>query len=293
MQILSKSGDKMLNFHNIYHPLTSRPFLSDENYTEYRPTPLLCPYISCYWTVNEVSEPAGERQVLIIPDTCMDIIVWMNHTRQEIRGYLCGIQDEPEISRQRSCDDELSCFAIRFHFWSAHLFLDLNFSEFVNKTVELSDLGREWEQLFRPFLYLRTMEERIACVEEFLLGRLNSIEENSNLFNSIHRILHTAGSAGVKEICEFSCVSQRQMERLFRTRVGVTPKRSASLVRYQNVWREIAISPKFHVLDAVYRYGYTDQAHLLREFKRFHGVTPDEARQIAGTCFLHEPVADF
>lgn len=278
----------MLNFHNIYRPLTSHPFVSDGSYMEYRPSPLLLPYISCFWTMSAEKETSGNAEVLVNPDTCMDIIVHINHTRQMITGYLCGIQDKPEISVQRVSEDEVSYFAIRFHFWSAHLFLNLKFCESVNKSVELSALGKEWQQLFQPFFYLRKVEERIAYVEDFLLQRLNFIEKNDNLFNSIHHIINTSGSAGIKEICAFSCVSQRHMERMFRSEVGLTMKRAASLVRYQNVWREIVTSSRFIAMDAVYRYGYADQAHLLREFKRFHGVTPERARQIAGVSSFKE-----
>ena len=85
----------------------------------------------------------------------------------------------------------------------------------------------------------------------------------------------------MKEICEYSCVSQRQMERLFLKEVGLPIKRIAGMVRYQNVWREMVSSKEFNIQDAVYRYGYTDQAHLLKEFRRFHGMAPEEARRIA------------
>ena len=59
------------------------------------------------------------------------------------------------------------------------------------------------------------------------------------------------------------------------------PKKIASLVRYQNVWREIVTSESFNAQNAVYRYGYTDQAHLLKEFRRFHGTNPEGAKKIA------------
>ena len=49
----------------------------------------------------------------------------------------------------------------------------------------------------------------------------------------------------------------------------------------RQVWRDMAGSRAFSVQEAVYRYGYADQAHLLNEFKRFHGVTPGEAMRIA------------
>lgn len=39
--------------------------------------------------------------------------------------------------------------------------------------------------------------------------------------------------------------------------------------------------PDFDVLSAVHKYGYTDQSHLLREFKRYHSMDMHKARAIA------------
>lgn len=71
-------------------------------------------------------------------------------------------------------------------------------------------------------------------------------------------------------------ISTRQLERLFQSRIGLPPKALACLIRYQLLWRD-ALQPGFDVQDAVFRYGYTDQAHLLRDFKRFHTMTIPQA----------------
>ena len=63
--------------------------------------------------------------------------------------------------------------------------------------------------------------------------------------------------------------------------MGVSPKALASLMRYQLLWQDMLYSPRFDVLDAVARYGYTDQAHLLHDFHRRHLMTPREALALA------------
>ena len=68
-------------------------------------------------------------------------------------------------------------------------------------------------------------------------------------------------------------VSQAQLAEL----LGVSPKTFSSLLRYQLLWQEIALSPSFNILDAVAKYGFSDQPHLLNEFKRRHMMTPKEA----------------
>lgn len=280
----------MKNFSSIYRPLTSRPFLSDQSYQEFVPCEALRPYIACYWTSAEglggtAGAPGGaagaRKEILIIPDTCMDIIIRINHTTQKITGYLSTLQDQPFFAVSKECGEVVTSFAIRFHFWAAHLFINLDFKEVRNQNVDLKALGREWGALFEPFFYLGDVTQQVAWVESFLLRRLGSLRWNPNLFNAVQRIVVSSGREPIKEICEYSCVSQRQMERLFLQEIGFPIKRVANLVRYQMVWREMVLSPSFDIQDAVYRYGYTDQSHLLKEFRRFHGISPKEAVKLA------------
>lgn len=59
------------------------------------------------------------------------------------------------------------------------------------------------------------------------------------------------------------------------------PKQLTSLVRYRYLWNDILFNKHFYVLDAVQLYGYTDQSHLLHDFKKYHTVLPGEAKRYA------------
>ena len=56
---------------------------------------------------------------------------------------------------------------------------------------------------------------------------------------------------------------------------------TSSLVRYQYLWNELLTTPVFDVMDAVHHYGFSDQSHLLHEFKKYHTMLPEEARKYA------------
>lgn len=271
----------MKQFTKLYHPITSRPFLSNSAYREYKPCQLLKPYIACYWRTGGGTQNESEKEVLVIPDTCIDILIHINQTKQKVTGHLCLIQDLPFLSKEENTPDTIMTFAIRFHFWAAGLFLKMDFRDTRNQHVELNMMDRDWAEFLERFLYLNTVEEWIAWTDEFLLKKQNQLAANTNLLNAVWEILNTRGQASVKEVCEYCSVSQRQVERQFLRDIGLPPKKLANLVRYQNVWWDMMKSDGFDVQNAVLRYGYTDQAHLLKEFKRFHGVTPEEARKIA------------
>lgn len=278
----------MLTFNTQFQPLTSRPFLRGPSYAEYTPCEELRPYISCFW---EVGENEGPPHVLVIPDLCFDIIFEIDRARQKLGIRICGLMDGPvlvgdgvEKSPRPAFAGRWESFAVRFHFWAIRLFLDMNMRDIYNRVVELDMVWPGCMREFEAFFYLESTGRRIAWMEAFLMRRLDCGGYNPNFFHSVEYVLKSAGRSSVKEICAESCVSQRQMERLFLREMGMSIKRTASLVRYQNVWREVAGLQRFDVQEAVYRYGYADQSHLLNEFKRFHGMTPEQAKRLALGC---------
>ncbi len=85
----------------------------------------------------------------------------------------------------------------------------------------------------------------------------------------------------MSDLCGYTAVSQRQLERLFADYVGISPKKLAGLIRYQYLWRDILRYGTSDIQDAVFRYGYADQAHLLNDFRKYHDTTPARARSLA------------
>lgn len=76
-------------------------------------------------------------------------------------------------------------------------------------------------------------------------------------------------------------VSNRQLELLLLEYVGVAPKNFASMARYQYLWNECIYNKRFNIADAAYQYGYSDQPHLCRDFKKHHPMSMPEARNYA------------
>jgi AraC-like DNA-binding protein len=71
-------------------------------------------------------------------------------------------------------------------------------------------------------------------------------------------------------------LSERQLERRFLQRVGVTPKKYMMLHRFERAASQLANTP---LSSAAVESGYYDQSHLIREFRRFTGVTPTQYLQ--------------
>lgn len=124
--------------------------------------------------------------------------------------------------------------------------------------------------------------ERVRLAEEALLGRMNLRREEPVFMDAVSEILAHRGALRMHELARDIHVSGRHLQRVFQENMGVSPKTFASLVRYQNLWRDILTRPNRQILDEVCLLQYTDQAHLMREFKRYHGMTIPQARALAG-----------
>ena len=125
------------------------------------------------------------------------------------------------------------------------------------------------------------LQEKISFTEQLMRKRLSDVRENAVVNKTIQNILLNKGSLGIANLAKESFVSTRQLERLFHEYVGITPKKLSNLIRYQFLWRDVLAEPDFDVLSAVHKFGYTDQSHLLREFKRYHSMDIHNARIMA------------
>ena len=265
---------------NMYRPITAMPFADNETYCEVPPCEALRPYIRCFWgTKRPVSVQAGEASSgIVIPDTCMDIIFDINYTANDYSGFFCMVDEHSYRTRGAVIADTTATFAIRFYAWTAILFSEEDFTGRKNCAVVVDEYFSKLKAELEPLLFdVPTLGGKIAVTEELLLKKLCSHRINSDLMNAIYYMLQTNARAKISDICVYTAVSERQLERIFNYNMGVSPKTFSSLLRYQLLWQEIALSPSFNVLDAVEKYGFSDQSHLLNEFKRRHMMTPKEA----------------
>lgn len=273
-----------MQIHQMYHPLTSSPFQKDNTYVEITPCEALRPYIRCFWgTPDPVQKALSTREGrLVTPDTCMDILFDLDHTRGTLSNVFCGINDCSFFSGEDDSGRPVSTFAIRFYAWAVPLFSDESMAQVQNAFF---DAHRFFPVLTRQLESMLpcadSLETRIRFAQSYLLQTLRERRKNPAVMNAIYHILQKEGRASPSDAAAYACVSPRQLERLFGEHVGVPPKKLARLVRYQQVWRAVLFERNFSVQDAVCRFGFTDQPHLLRDFKRFHTMSPSQARALA------------
>ncbi|MCG9579429.1 helix-turn-helix domain-containing protein [Vibrio tubiashii] len=77
--------------------------------------------------------------------------------------------------------------------------------------------------------------------------------------------------------------NQRQVERRFRQWLGMSPKYFQRLRRVHSSLSKLRENPDVSLADFAFEHGFSDQAHMTREFKAFVLTTPGEmSRRIKG-----------
>jgi hypothetical protein len=77
--------------------------------------------------------------------------------------------------------------------------------------------------------------ERIALLETFLLGRMSHAAPDKLVLAALALIHKSKGNIRIRDPARQLHTSQSPLEKRFRTAVGATPKKFASIVRWKNV----------------------------------------------------------
>ncbi len=98
-------------------------------------------------------------------------------------------------------------------------------------------------------------------------------------------------AARVEEMVRESRYSHRGFIALFKQATGLSPKRYARLMRFQQLMAALRATPAESLSELALAAGYSDQAHMNREFREFAGVTPLQYRLLAPEAAHHVALA--
>jgi AraC-like DNA-binding protein len=104
----------------------------------------------------------------------------------------------------------------------------------------------------------------------------------------------TSGGASMASLAEALGYSQKYLIAQFREHLGLPPKTLARVMRFESAVRTIRSEHRPDWAQIVVDCGYYDQAHLIREFKQFAGMTPGEyaSRLLPGEASIKEPAGE-
>jgi AraC-like DNA-binding protein len=123
----------------------------------------------------------------------------------------------------------------------------------------------------------------ISLLEDWLLKRLlmTTKTDVSGVAYACAQIQKNKGLIRIEELSRNMGMSTTTLGDQFREKVGFSPKAFSRIVRFNHINAFIGNQCTSNWQELVYTYGFFDQNHFIKEFKRFYGCTPSQwhARQ--------------
>jgi len=117
----------------------------------------------------------------------------------------------------------------------------------------------------------------IRLIEQFFLRRLYAFSEyNLKRMSAVFQEINLQPQINIPQLSEAACLSSKQFGRVFADHVGTTPKEYLRIVRMQRALFLLQQDVTLPFVQVAYECGYSDQSHMIKEFKLFSGYTPAE-----------------
>ncbi|WP_229253750.1 AraC family transcriptional regulator [Dyadobacter sp. NIV53] len=250
---------------------------SDIQHQEFEPPRELRDAIKCFW-YNSRDLGEDESGFEVVPDGFAEIIFHFGNGCGIASGgglqllsspFMIGLLNHPVHFYSKN---RLEVIGIRCYPWTVFDLLGL-------------PTGKDGIRVFEhPIAKLQsTLEELVAANKiEQAIDQLKQYFRNARLQVTGDGMLSKAGEAmrdangtlPVSQVAEAANATVRTLERKFRESSGYTVKDVSGLIRFEQVRNHLWLDPDVSLAGLAHEFGYTDQSHLSKEFKRYSGTTP-------------------
>jgi AraC-like DNA-binding protein len=245
------------------------------------PAGALAGVVQEYWEVEGRLSPFRER---ILPNGYTELMVNLGPPHQLLthagtsvweRAWFSGLHERAIVIESL---DGTHLVSARLHPLGALRLFGPDVALAVNAVIDLETLlGPPARELRTLLLGAESTEERFALLERFLGRRISTGLPPSPIVSEAARLIEeTHGNLRIVSIPAELGISRKQLWLRFAREMGLSPKAYAQLQRF--VWtlerlRE-SVSVDWSRLAAAA--GHSDQAHLVRDFRRVAFASPTE-----------------
>jgi AraC-like DNA-binding protein len=169
--------------------------------------------------------------------------------------------------------------AVHFRPGGAAPFLGIPLGDLEDTHVGIDDIwGPDGRDLHERLIETSATASRFRILEEFLLSRPWLAAGRRPRVAAAMGAIEDNPSIRMADIKELVGTPPKRLNALFRAEVGLSPKAYARVRRLQAALRLLGAGPVSgaHVAAVV---GYFDQAHFVRDFESFTGMTPTQYRR--------------
>lgn len=233
--------------------------------TEYRPPAERAPFVDAFWA-RSPEGPAGlDETRRILPDGCLDIVVGPRH------AIVVGTMTRPLELPPGDADRMIG---VRFRPGMATAFLRVPAAALTDDRAPLEAIWPDGGAVAAYVGSSAGAEQAIQRLAATLVARLpRAATIPPDLLAAVERIVASGGRTDVSRLAAALGLTRQHLARRFAAHVGIPPKTFCRVVRLWKVLRAAA-GDRVNWAALAADLGYSDQPHLVTEFRALTGLTP-------------------
>jgi AraC-like DNA-binding protein len=259
------------------------------SYISRAPTPPLRDIVERLWRVEDACpSPTPET---ICPDGCAEIVLHLGEAMQgQPRHVLVGQMYGPMAVRAAG---PVVMLGARLTPFGLRRLLPMPQERLAGTICALGDVWQHWAERIADQMasacdavsQLRLLDAAIVA----LLRQSIASHPDRVVQAAVRDMRRQQGPVSVDSVAAAGGISRRQLERRFRDHVGLSPHLFGRIVRFQHAFAALGHEPGAALAA---RLGYVDQAHMVREVRRFSGQTPTLLADAHGLTSFFANAAD-
>ena len=243
------------------------------SYREVSPTGQLSFFVSCFWQLRSARPLPEPYTYRVVSDGCIDLFFDL------VRPADCDIMGFCRRYTQFAIGTRFNYVGIRFLPSAFPLLFGIDARRLSDRSQPLREILPDLADWIS-----KTMGPEV-CFEQLIppcCDKLNrtladrDIAPDHRFFAALTSLLRSGGNLNVETQLNTG-LSPRQMRRYCQYFLGTSPKVFATVVRFQNVLSLAGPKAERSAVNVYQEAGFYDQAHFIRTFRRFYGVTPGVA----------------
>jgi AraC-like DNA-binding protein len=246
------------------------------------PHPALRPFVKAYWYLHIQHQlPVLNFPIAPVPETCLYFypkgklcINYLDKSTQTIPDNI--ITGQVTVRHNLLIPNNYLMFKVLLQPSGFFRLFGIPMTLFTGSHEEINlVLGNEIKELRERIENAATFEQMVNITEGFLLRKVAAYKVEKH---AIDIVLEQPNfyQYSLDQLAHDSCLSNRQFERKFLERTGISPKFYSRIVRFNRAMKIKQQQPRRSWLHIAYDCGYFDHNHLLRDFKQFTGVVPTD-----------------
>lgn len=176
--------------------------------------------------------------------------------------------------------EKTSIIIVVFQPYGFNHLLGISANEIREGIIATEDIfGSKNSLLYEKLSEQYDLKTKIQVLNNFFIEQ--AIKKTLSTQNLIHPtfnyILKNKGAITVNHLVKHTGYSERHIERIFKECVGLNPKKFGNIVKLHFFLNLLNYkSSQSNITDLCYEAGYADQSHLIKEFKKYTGITPTQ-----------------